>query len=196
MGYHAYGTDISEKMVAYSEKNLKWLASIRIANVEEHKDKISDFVAEGAKRCDKIKLSHREASETCDSYTHDLFRIALGDATTFQWAKPIDAVACEGYLGQPMSQVPSEIKLKEQQQECGSIVLGFLKNLSTQIKSGTPVVIAVPAWLRQDGTYSRLNLIDNITDMGYNVNKTSRDGLIYHRENQIVARDIIILRKK
>lgn len=196
MGYRAYGTDISEKMVAYSEKNLKWLASIRIANVEEHKDKISDFVAEGAKRCDKIKLSHREASETCDSYTHDLFRIAIGDATSFHWSQPIDAVACEGYLGQPMSQIPSEIKLKEQQQECSTIILGFLKNLTPQIKPNTPIVIAAPAWLRQDSTYSRLKILDEINDMGYNVSKTSRDGLLYHRENQIVARDIIILRKK
>ena len=159
MGYRAYGTDISEKMVAYSERNLKWLASIRIANVEG-------------------------------------FQLSLGDATSFRWSQPIDAVACEGYLGQPMSQVPSEIKLKEQQQECSSIILGFLKNLSTQIKSGTPVVIAVPAWLRPDGTYSRLKILDEIENMGYNVSKTSRDGLIYHRENQIVARDIIILRKK
>ncbi len=33
-------------------------------DAEEYKDKISDFVAEGAKQCDKIvNLSHREASE-------------------------------------------------------------------------------------------------------------------------------------
>ena len=185
MGYRAYGTDISEKMVAYSERNLKWLIDLK----KNHFEGIRSAAARG-----QAPSAHGDGPDGRGP-KNDFFQIALGDATTFQWAEPIDAVACEGYLGQPMSQVPSEIKLKEQQQECGSIVLGFLKNLSTQIKSGTPVVIAVPAWLRPDGTYSRLNLIDNITDMGYNVSKTSRDGLIYHRENQIVARDIIILRK-
>ncbi|MBR3180235.1 hypothetical protein IKF57_01750 [Candidatus Saccharibacteria bacterium] len=178
MGYRTYGTDISEKMVAYSERNLKWLFS---EHGEERRASLSEPHNDGRER-------KREEKSP--------FQVSVGDATIFHWSRPIDAVACEGYLGQPMSQIPSEIKLKEQQQECGSIVLGFLKNLSTQIKSGTPVVIAVPAWLRQDGTYSRLKILDEIENMGYNVSKTSRDGLIYHRENQIVARDIIILRKK
>ena len=94
-----------------------------------------------------------------------------------------------------MSQIPTEIKLKEQKQECSNIILGFLKNLADQIAPGTPIVIATPAWLREDGAYSRLEIIDNIIKLGYNVNNKSREGLIYHREKQIVARDIIILRK-
>ena len=122
--------------------------------------------------------------------------MSQGDAISFKWVPPISAVACEGYLGSPMSQLPSSIKLKTEKQECGSIVLGFLKNLSTQIKSGTPVVIAIPAWLTSDGTYSRLDILDEIKEMGYNVNNKSREGLLYCREGQIVARDIIILRKK
>ena len=124
-----------------------------------------------------------------------------------------------------MSNIPPEIKLKTEKQECTSIILGFLKNLSTQIKDGTPVIIAVPAWLRNDGTYSRLEIfghsrslseekrsfsseatqsgqlfsskkVDEIDKMGYNVNNKSREGLLYCREGQIVARDIIILRKR
>ena len=124
------------------------------------------------------------------------FQVALGDATSFKWEQPIDAVACEGYLGKPMSKIPTEMALKEQKQECSAIILGFLKNLAGQIKNDTPVVIAVPAWLREDGTYSRLNILDEIDKLGYNVKDKSREGLLYHREGQIVARDIIILRKK
>ena len=124
------------------------------------------------------------------------FSLSQGDATSFQWKQPIDAVACEGYLGKPMLKIPTEIVLKEQKQECGAIVLGFLKNLVGQIRKDTPVVIAVPAWLREDGEYERLDILDLIADMGYNVNNKSREGLIYSREKQIVARDILILRKK
>ena len=156
MGYRAYGTDISERMVEYSEKNLRWLIG-------------------GAEK--------------------GVFLVSQGDATSFTWAQPIDAVACEGYLGRPMSQVPAEIKLKTEKQECGGIMLWFLKNLAGQIKSGTPVVVAMPAWLREDGYYSRLEILDEIEGLGYNVNNKSREGLIYAREGQIVARDIIILRK-
>ena len=153
MGYRAYGTDINERMIDYSEKNLKHF----------------DFKN---------------------------FKLEVGDVTNHKWSEKIDAVACEGYLGKPMSNIPPEIKLKTEKQECGAIVLGFLKNLASQIKSGTPVVVAAPAWLREDGIYSRLEILDEIADMGYNVHNKTREGLIYHRDGQIVARDIIILRKK
>ncbi|MBQ9018516.1 methyltransferase domain-containing protein [Candidatus Saccharibacteria bacterium] len=154
MGYRAYGTDISDRMVEYSKKNLEWL-----------------------------------------TVPEQTFQVLQGDAVSFRWTSPIDAVACEGYLGRPMSTIPPDIKLKTEKQTCKEIILGFLKNLSTQIASGTPVVIAAPAWLRPDGSYSRLEILDFITDMGYNVNNKTREGLLYHREKQIVARDIIILRK-
>ena len=126
----------------------------------------------------------------------DNFQISIGDATSFKWVQPIDAVACEGYLGKPFSRIPSEVELKEQKQECGSIILGFLKNICTQIDKNTPITIAVPAWLREDGSYSRLDILDEIDKLGYNVDNKSREGLLYHREDQVVARDILILRKK
>jgi len=153
MGCRAYGTDISEKMIEYSKKNLEYF----------------DF---------------------------ENFKLEVGDATRHKWGEKVDAVACEGYLGKPMSQIPGEMKLKEQKQECGSIVLGFLKNLVGQIRSDTPVVIAIPAWLRENNKYERLDILDEIEAMGYNVHNKSREGLLYHRPEQIVARDIIILRKK
>ncbi len=123
------------------------------------------------------------------------FKLEIGDARNHKWSN-IDAVACEGYLGAPMSQIPSEIKLKEQKQICSEIILGFLKNLKAQIPPDTPVVIAAPAWLRENGAYERLKILDIIDELGYNVNNKTREGLLYHREGQIVARDIIILRKK
>ena len=153
MGYRAYGTDISERMVEYSDKNLKHF----------------DFKN---------------------------YEVGVGDATSFHWNQPIDAVACEGYLGKPFAKIPSEMELKEQKQECGAIVLGFLKNLADQVKASAPVTIAVPAWLRKNKTYERLDILDLIDKLGYNVENKSREGLLYHRDNQVVARDIIILRKK
>ena len=152
MGYTAYGTDLSDRMVEYSDRNLK-------------------------------------------HFKFNGYKVEVGDATNYKWQQPIDAVACEGYLGKPMSTPPVDIKLKTEKQECSAIILGFLKNLSAQIKSGTPVVIAAPAWLRENGSYSRLEILDEIKDMGYNVNNKSLGGLLYFREGQIVARDIIILRK-
>ena len=140
--------------------------------------------------------SSTDAQYQRESLAQSRFQVSLGDATTYQWEQPIDAVACEGYLGKPMSQVPSMITLKTEQQECKAIIVGFLKNLVEQIKMGTPVVIAAPAWLRDNGSYSRLNIIDEIENMGYKVSNKTREGRIYARVGQVVARDIIILRKK
>ena len=162
MGYFAYGTDLNERMVEFSQKNLEWLGH--------------EVLRGGTSRTD--------------------FKVFQGDATSFQWEQPIDAVAAETYLGKPMSQIPSAMESKEQKQICAAIILGFLKNLASQIRPHTPVVIAVPAWLEEDGHYARLEILAKIQDMGYNVNNKTREGLFYHREGQIVARDILILRKK
>ncbi len=166
LGYIPYGTDLSERMIEYSKKNLDWLAT--------------------------------EKNLTNQS-TYAKMELCVGDAMDFDWSKDIDAVACETYLGSPMSKPPVEIKLKEEKQGCSAIILGFLKNLAKQVKTDTPVVIAVPAWLRPDKSYSRLNMLDEIDKLGYNLirfkNVSQRD-LIYHRDGQVVAREIIVLRKK
>ena len=47
----------------------------------------------------------------------DPFLVSQGDATSFQWSQPVNAVACEGYLGKPFSRVPTDIELKEQKVE-------------------------------------------------------------------------------
>ena len=127
----------------------------------------------------------------------DLSDIIEGDAAHTKWPKQIEAVACETYLGPPMSQPPVDIKLKTVKRECSEIVLGFLKNINAQIEPGVPLTLAVPAWLRPDGSYSRMNILDEIEGLGYNVMKHSgKRSLLYFREGQIVAREIISLRKK
>ena len=98
-----------------------------------------------------------------------------------------------------MSKSPAEIKLREEKENCRAIILGFLKNLSGQVEAGTPVTLAIPAWLRGTGEYSRLNILDEIEKLGYNLVKfksASQRDLLYFREGQIVAREIISLRKK
>ncbi|MDO4986702.1 MAG: DNA methyltransferase [Candidatus Saccharibacteria bacterium] len=187
MGYSAYGTDISERIVDFAQKNLDWQTE----------------------KTSKKPLS-TEVNRT-DVRLPD-YTVEVGDATNFVWKKQIDAVAAEIYLGPPMSQAPVEIKLKTAQQECGTILRGFLKNVSAQVKSGTPVVLAIPAWIRPDGSYAHLNIdageygfkvmsyarkpLDEKGKMRYNdSNKLGFSGLLYARPDQVVAREIIALRK-
>ena len=196
MNYRAYGTDQSSRMIEYSEKNLEWLTKSTSATAHSTGEWPSLGGPRGAQSRRGGKCEDRTRPEPSAGPAKRSFQVSVGDATSFRWTPPIDAVACESYLGQPMSNIPSKIKLKEQKQACQAIILGFLQNLIMQIKPGTPVVIAIPAWLRSDNTYERLEILAFLEDMGYNVNNKSREGLLYRREGQIVARDIIILRKK
>ena len=186
MGYTQYGTDINDRMVSYSQRNLEWISKSK-----------TQFSRAASGR--PVATGGQRSSSPCqapDSLEKSSFLICQGDATSFTWEQPIDAVAFEGFLGQPMSLPPAEIKLKAEKQTCSSIILGFLKNLAPQIKAETPVVMAIPAWLRENGRYSRLDILDEVEKLGYNLMNRSRDGLLYFREGQVVARDIIILRKK
>ena len=180
MGYRAYGTDVSERMVEYSQRNLEWLAGARGRAVTR-------------------KVAGAGADDSGAGTGARDFRVEVGDATKFSWQPPIGAVAAEVYLGPPMSAPPTEMMLKAVKQECGGILLGCLRNLAGQLTPGTPVVLAVPAWRRPNGAYERLNLLDEIEQLGYNVRSfknLAQSDLLYHREQQMVAREIIVLRKK
>ena len=175
MGYVPYGTDLNERMVEYSKKNLSWLFN-------ERNRKRFKILPDLIQKKDQI-----------------LNAISVGDATSFTWEGEIDAVGFEGYLGAPMSKPPVDIKFKTEKAKCREIAIGFLKNITPQIKSGTPVVMALPAWLRENGKYAGLNILDEIQEMGYNFEKfqdLSQSDLLYYREGQIVAREIIVIRKR
>lgn len=178
LGYSAYGSDINPKMVTYTSENLDWLR----------------------KKYDKIFDYHHGVS--------------LGDATTTQWEQSvlmtggddvtlvpmrINAVASETYLGQPFSAPPSPSKLVQVRDNCNHIISTFLANLHGQIDKGTPVCIAVPAWRDNDGHFTHLPFIRSLDRLGYSritLSHVRDDQLLYYRENQVVARELLILTKQ
>ncbi|MBP9738701.1 methyltransferase domain-containing protein [Candidatus Saccharibacteria bacterium] len=162
MGYQAYGTDLSEKMVTYTTTNLDWL-----------------------------KSAYQIPSPT--------YQVEQGDATNYTWQSPIDAVVCEVYLGKPLTSLPAQKELQDVMAESNHITEDFLKNISPQLKSGTKLCVAVPAWSTPQNTFLHLKMLDHLTDMGYNrleLKHASKHDLIYHRPDQIVARELILLEKK
>ena len=127
---------------------------------------------------------------TFDWYLHE------GDAMDTKWRQPIDAVVCETYLGQPFCAPPSPVKLDEVVKNCNHIITEFLRNLGPQIKSGTPVCIAIPAWRDKNGRFTHLPIISTIARYGYKPHEftnISQNDLLYYREDQIVARELLVL---
>jgi tRNA G10 N-methylase Trm11 len=149
-------------------------------------DKMIDF---SKTNLDWLAESHHV---TVDATLHQ------GDAMDTSWQQPIDIIACESYLGQPFSAPPSLSKLAEVRKNCDHIITTFLQNISHQITSGTPLCVAVPAWRDANGAFIHLPLIDHLESLGYHRHefKNVRDhDLLYYREDQIVARELLVLVK-
>ncbi len=129
---------------------------------------------------------------TFDWYLHE------GDAMDTKWQQPIDAVVCEGYLGQPFSAPPSPAKLDQVRKNCDHIMATFLKNISSQIASGTQLCVAVPAWRSASGQFAHLPFINRLADLGYTeyaFSHVKKAELLYYREDQVVARELLVLVK-
>lgn len=165
--YDVYGTDLSEKMINYSQRNLNWLVE----------------------KTPRLQKSNAPS-----------FFVEEGDATKHQWEHAkVNYVASEIYLGHPLSVPPAEIKLKSLKSDAKALLLAFLRNIEPQLAPGATLALAVPAWLRPNGNYSTLDILDEIEKLDYNTTKykyAASSDLLYYRENQIVARQIIVLRKK
>ena len=135
------------------------------------------------------------------SDTHRVnFELSLhqGDAMNTKWQQPINAVVAETYLGQPFSAPPSPAKLDEVRRNCNHILTEFLKNLSSQIDSGTPLCLAIPAWRDKEGHFTHLPLVATIAQLGFKPHEfhnVSQNDLLYYREDQIVARELLVLFK-
>lgn len=125
--------------------------------------------------------------------------LEMGDATNHRWKPGIDTVACEAYLGHPLASWPRPDKLQQIIGTCNLIIEKFLRNLAGQISSGTRCCIAVPAWVNPNGSINHLPALDHLEKMGYNrvsfmhVRDTE---LVYHRSNQIVARELLVITRK
>lgn len=124
--------------------------------------------------------------------------LTVGDAMTTTWSQPIDAVACESYLGQPFSAPPSPAKLAEVRKNCNYIISSFLKNIGSQLRPGTPLCVAIPAWKDTNGTFTHLPLVNELESLGFEpfeFRNISPEQLLYHRENQVVARQLLVITK-
>jgi tRNA (guanine10-N2)-dimethyltransferase len=167
MGYDAYGTDLEQRMIDYSHANLDWLG---------------------------------------EQFSHPPFTYWLdqADATSFQWEHPYDFIASEAYLGRPFSSAPNPDDLQEAVQNANTVIKKFLQNLAKQSKPGLRLAIAVPAWTTKTTalapkSFKHLPVLENLTGLGYNrvsFTRVSDKDLIYHREGQFVARELLVLIRK
>jgi len=126
-------------------------------------------------------------------------KVEAGDAIEHQWQQPIDAVVAETYLGQPFSAPPAPNKLDKVKRIVEHIVGKFLENLAAQTKPGTPLCLAIPAWRDAQGRFTHLSVVNKLEPLGYewqSLEHVDVKRLVYFREDQVVARQLLILKRK
>lgn len=160
-GYTVEGSDISQKMIDYTQANLDWL---------------------GATYHMQPKIA----------------ALTVADATNHTWGEDLESVVCETYLGQPYNTLPRPEILKKNIDTCNLIISKFLQNLAPQLGPNAQICIGVPAW-RSQNRFLHLPLIDDLEKIGYNrvsFSCASMNDLLYHRPDQIVARELLVLTPK
>lgn len=125
--------------------------------------------------------------------------LAIGDATTFDWkswANPdkINLVATETYLGRAYATPPAADELKYNITACNIIIDKFLSNISKQLPSGCGLCIGVPVWFVRDHIH-HLPCTNQLDSHSF-INQTDGANLIYHRPDQIVGRELLVLQKR
>lgn len=122
------------------------------------------------------------------------WRCDVGDATAASWA-PFTVIAGETYLGRPFSALPAPDVLQKVMQDVDLIHKRFLQNVAAQTTPGQRICIAVPAWNTPHG-FKRLKVLEILPELGYTRMEfvhAGTDQLIYHRENQIVGRELVVM---
>lgn len=125
------------------------------------------------------------------------WKLEVGDAKTYTWQRGYASIASETYLGKPLYKVPNKSELKELVEQSNTLHIATLKNLSQQLPSGFRMCLAVPAWINSE-KITRLPVLDDLESLGYTrlsfTHARNRD-LIYFRKDQLVGRELVVLRK-
>lgn len=125
-------------------------------------------------------------------------RLTIADATSFnwqQWLEPnrLELIASETYLGRPYTSPPHLSELKSNLHDCNVIIGKFIANLSPQLPSGAGVCLGVPAWYIRDHIHHLPCLAELPRHKLRSI--TAGANLIYHRPDQVVGRELLVLQK-
>jgi len=100
----------------------------------------------------------------------------------------VDVVITETFLGKPKTKPLSETEFNQTKKELMEIYEPSFSVIKKLLKKDGVMVVAVPAF-KVGNEYKRLNLESFFKKIGFTVSQT----FLYHRENQIVAREIFVL---
>jgi len=84
--------------------------------------------------------------------------------------------------------------LQNNVKNCNTIIKKFLSNISEQLEDGVKLCLSVPVWFVGGKTY-HLALIKQLKSFGFSQELFGNKALLYHRKDQIVGRELLVLTK-
>lgn len=137
-----------------------------------------------------------QTKENCEWYTREYPQIQseyeahVADVTHLgptTFVHQIGAIAAEGYLG-PLT--PDPKKLDQLFKGLEKLYWGMFRQLSTFLKSGTRLCVALPSVEVRQRSYSLESVVDRAKQLGYN---TISGPFFYDRPDASVKREIFLL---
>jgi tRNA G10 N-methylase Trm11 len=106
------------------------------------------------------------------------------------------AVVSEGYLGPNLMNAPASDRLQTIRRDLLELYGVSLKNWASQLSSGAEVALCAPAW-RIGGKWQYLGIVDELPRLGYTLKSFAHatTPLLYARSDQVVGRQLLLLRK-
>ena len=170
LGYtNIFGSDISEKAVSNSQKNLEWL------------------VSSGSEQRSVPRLVRQDVRRLSQSLSRS------GD----QLEQQINAIITEPYLGPPLRGSESHQKIKSIMSELEQLYLDTFKEFKKVLKPGGKVVIIFPAINEQRlQILDQINQLGFEQDQKFKnlYDAQARQSFLYSREGQRVKREIFVFK--
>ena len=202
MGMTVYGTDLAERMTEFTTENLKWLEHTHHIKVDYKVSAADATTFDWNKWINTSKTTPPSgASASLPAPTgagHQKsappwLKGAGERSETGGSSTKINLVATETYLGRPYATAPSMTELHNNIGNCNVVIQKFLSNLSKQLSKGAGLCVAVPCWFVH-GKLHHLACLGNLSAMGYR-DLYAVQHLIYHRKDQVVGRELLVLQK-
>ncbi len=122
---------------------------------------------------------------------------SLADATSVQLPSPPLAIVSEGYLGPHLSRQPTEPEVARLQAELLDLYTASLRHWAAQLPASAEVTMTAPVWRTAAG-WRTTEIIDRLPDLGYTLKSfatVDSRKLVYRRPQQVVGRQLLIMRK-
>jgi len=174
MGYKVFGSDVDGEVAEQARKNFIWILNQMNGDLKQAKH----IFQQDAMKLDKVSF-------------------------------PIDAIVTESYLGPVLEKKIPIDRVEMIEREIGPIYELFLEKLLKKITPQTPVVICFPLFYTSREPYRMSKTLAKVWELGYTasalipqriaqqyrITTTPQNSIIYHRENQLVGREIFRLFK-